>query len=344
MHKNKSDKIKTDSWVPKYVQLANAIMEDLRLGKLKVGDRIPSINEMSFDLLLSRDTVEKAYKELRDQGILTSVRGKGYYITSFDQAEKTRVLLLFNKLSSYKKIIYYSIVDTLGKESMVDIQIHHYNRDLFQNLLTKNLSDYDYFVVAPHFFDDAGNPETAYDLMEKIPAEKLFIIDKPVKGHEKEFPGVFQDFSKDIFEALESGQEYLKKYKRLVLVFPKGLLYPFDIVNGFKKFCLLHEYNNVIVDGIDEEPVYEGDLYLVLAETDLANLVKKSRVQNLPLGEKVGIISYNDTPLKEILAEGITTVSTDFVKMGETIAKQILNKEYRAPVKNPFNLILRKSI
>ncbi len=345
MQLDKSEKISKDSPTPKYLQVVNLILEDIEKGKLKVGDRIPSINETSFDLLLSRDTVEKAYNELRDRGIISSVRGKGFYISSTKMEHKMRVVLLFNKLSSYKKLIYYSIINTLGSKATVDLYIHHYNRNLLQELLEQNLGNYNHYVLAPHFFDQNGHPEDAYDLIKKIPKEKLLIIDRAVKGFENEFPGVYQDFVKDIFEALESGILHLKKYQRLILVFPKGELYPVEIMDGFKRFCFFHDFKNLIVDGVeDEEPLVTGDCYVVLAESDLVNLIKKSREQLLKLGKELGIISYNDTPLKEILAQGITTISTDFEQMGKTIANQILGIDERIPVKNPFRMTLRKSL
>ncbi|GMQ25021.1 GntR family transcriptional regulator [Algoriphagus sp. oki45] len=342
---DKSEKIAVDSRTPKYLQVVNLILEDIEKGKLNVGDRIPSINETSFDFLLSRDTVEKAYNELRDRGIITSVRGKGFYICSTNMSTKTKVLLLFNKLSSYKKIIYYSIVDTLSGNATVDLHIHHYNRNLFEDLLEQNLGNYNYYILAPHFFDNQGHPETAYDLIKRIPKDKLLIIDRAVKGHENEFPGVYQDFAKDIFEVLESGISHLRKYRRLILVFPKGDLYPVEIMDGFKRFCFFHDFKNLIVDGVDDdEPLDEGDCHIVLAESDLVNIVKKSREQLFKLGRDVGVISYNDTPLKEILADGITTISTDFHSMGRTIAEQIMGKEDRIPIKNPFRMTLRKSL
>ncbi|MFC3880330.1 GntR family transcriptional regulator [Algoriphagus namhaensis] len=344
MLSDKSEKISSHSRTPKYMQVVNLILEEIDQGKLKIGDRIPSINETSFDFLLSRDTVEKAYNELRDRGIITSVRGKGFYVSSTNMENKIKVLLLFNKLSSYKKYIYYSIVETLGDEARVDLQIHHYNMTLFENLLDRYLGEYHYYVVAPHFFDENSHPTTAYDLIKKIPKEKLLIIDRAVKDHENEFPGVYQDFSRDILEALETGISHLRKYQRLILVFPKGELYPWEIIDGFKRFCYFHNFKNLILDGIDDEPLYPGDSFIVLAETDLASIVKKSREQNLKLGQDIGVISYNETPLKEILAEGITTISTDFVHMGKSIAAQILGKEDKIPLKNPFKLYLRKSI
>ncbi len=342
---DKSEKIAIESRTPKYLQVVNLIMEEIEKGELKIGDRIPSINETSFDFLLSRDTVEKAYNELRDRGIITSVRGKGFYISSTDLKNKIKILLLFNKLSSYKKIIYYSILETLGSNASVDLHIHHYNRNLLESLLEQNLGHYHYYVLAPHFFNSNGHPESAYDLVKKIPKEKLIILDRAVKDHENEFPGVYQDFAKDIFEALELGISHLRKYERLILVFPKGELYPIEIMDGFKRFCFFHDFKNLIVDGVDDnEPLDEGDCHIVLAESDLVNIVKKSREQLLRLGKDIGLISYNDTPLKEILANGITTISTDFQNMGKVIAEQILGKEDRIPIKNPFRMTLRKSL
>ena len=47
--------------------------------------------------------------------------------------------------------------------------------------------------------------------------------------------------------------------------------------------------------------------------------------------------------VKEILAGGITVLSTDFNKMGETLADMIKNRT-RGRIKNPFKLIIRNSI
>jgi len=341
---DKSERIHTDSRTPKYLQVVNLILDEIEKGKLNIGDRIPSINETSFDFLLSRDTVEKAYNELKDRGIITSVRGKGFYVSSTNVENKLKVLLLFNKLSSYKKIIYYSIIETLGDNATVDMQIHHYNVNLLEDLINQSVGKYNYYVIAPHFFDKETHPVCGCDLLRKIPKDKILIIDRAVKGHENEFPGIYQDFAKDIFAALESGLSHLRKYNRMILVFPKGDMYPVEIVDGFKRFCFFHDFENIILDGIDDEPLYHGDLLLVLAESDLVNIVKKSREQELTLGQDVGLISYNETPLKEILDKGISTISTDFIHMGRSIAKQILGTEDKIPIKNPFRLIVRKSL
>jgi DNA-binding LacI/PurR family transcriptional regulator len=57
---------------------------------------------------------------------------------------------------------------------------------------------------------------------------------------------------------------------------------------------------------------------------------------------EIGIVSFNETPLKGIIAPGITTVSTDFAEMGKTMAEMILN-HHKLKIDNPFLMYERKS-
>jgi DNA-binding LacI/PurR family transcriptional regulator len=61
------------------------------------------------------------------------------------------------------------------------------------------------------------------------------------------------------------------------------------------------------------------------------------------LGKDIGIISYNDTPGKEILRDGITVISTDFENLGAKAAEMILEKK-AIQQDNPFYVISRNSL
>lgn len=65
--------------------------------------------------------------------------------------------------------------------------------------------------------------------------------------------------------------------------------------------------------------------------------------KDLRIGEDVGVISYNETPLKKFILNGITTISTDFEKMGKMAAELIKNKN-KQHVEVPFYLQKRPSI
>ena len=78
-------------------------------------------------------------------------------------------------------------------------------------------------------------------------------------------------------------------------------------------------------------------------ENDLVLLVEKIIETKLEVGKQVGVISYNETPLKKIILNGITTISTDFYLMGEKAAQLILQKSTQH-VAAPFHLKLRASL
>ena len=324
---------------PKYRQIIQAIINDIEGGILKVDDQLPSINELSEEHLLARDTVERAYRELKEKGHIVSVHGKGYFVAANEQ-KKLKILLVFNKLSSYKKIIYYAFLKGLGDKATVDLHIHHYDAHLFKEIINKSLGKYNYYVIMPHFFQHADQGEYM-PTIKRIPKEELVILDKDLPELEGKYLAVYQEFKKDIFKALESTVDLLKKYQKLVLIFPFGEHYPVEIMQGFRLFCNCYNKDFAILENTFNETPSPGTAYLVVEETDLADLIKKCRGMNLKLGEDVGIISFNETTSKELL--DITVVTTDFEVMGYMAATLLLEKK-QAKVKNPFQVIRRGSL
>ena len=327
--------------VPKYLQIVQSVTNAIRNGTVKKGQQLPSINELCVEMLLSRDTVEKAYNILRKKGIVVSVRGKGFYINRTDIAGQYRVLLLFNKISNYKKQVYNSFIQTMGESAIVDLKIHHCSVQLLESFVNDYLDEYDYFIIMPHFYEKT---DEAFQVIRKIPPEKLIILDKDIPYFFEKAAAVYQDFKNDIAEALESGHDLLKKYTRLFLVHPKIIPYPPEIVTGFRNFCMQYNFAYKIINEINcNTETNPKEAYIVIEETDLVSLIKQCRSKGLKIGKDIGIISYNETPLKEILLDGITVISTDHSKMGETAAKLILeNRKDR--IKNPFMMIRRKSL
>ena len=326
---------------PKYLQIVNSITKAIKQGRYKKGDRICSINELSNEHFLSRDTVQKAYDLLEKERIIEGIRGKGFYINRIDIIKPYRILLLFNKISNYKKVIYNSFSQTCGSKATIDLKIYHSNTRLFIDMVEASLGEYDYYVIMPHFYEDV---DEAYKIIEKIPGEQLFVLDKDLPCGNKSYAAVYQDFTKDIAEALESGLSTLSKYRLLTLVFPKSPLYPREIATGFRNFCSQNKFEYRIITEINaNDPIGNKEAFVVIEETDLVNLIKNCHATKLKLGTDVGIVSYNDTPLKEILADGISVISTDHAKMGETAARLILENR-KEKVKNPFSLIMRNSL
>lgn len=340
-HVNKLLNISTEKRIPIYLQIVDSITDAIRRGNYKKGERIYSINELSNEYFLARDTVQKAYNILHQKGIISSVKGKGYYVNDTDIDSSFKVLLLLSKISNYKKQIYNAFVQTLGERAIVDIKIHHFNTGILKQHIENHLSDYDYFVIMPHFYDD---PAEALKIIKTIPADQLIILDKNIPYTDLKSAAVYQDFQNDIVEALEQGLDLLSKYEKLYLIYPNIDFYSPDIPQGFRKFCMQNNFKNEVLTEIsDKMNVREKEAYIVIEENDLCRLIKKAREKNLKIGHDLGIISYNDSPLKEILLDGITVMTTDHKRMGETAARLILDNS-KEKIKNPFVLIKRNSL
>ncbi len=329
------------SSTPKYLQLANSIAKAVRDGRLNRNDTLPSINELNYNFEISRDTAEKAYKHLKSIGILGSVPGKGYYIKSVETMQRFKVFLLFNKLSTHKKLIYDAIVAGLDNQAAIDLYIYNNDFSLFKKLLDNAHEDYTHYVIISHFLD--GGNENASDVINKIPKEKLILLDKMVKGIEGEYAAVYENFEQDIFKALEQALQPLSKYQTIKIVFPEHTYHSTEILKGFYSFCTQYAFNYKLVRDIQEEPLNSGEVYITLMENDVVVLIERLLQTDLKIGEDVGIISYNETPLKKIILNGLTTISTDFQKMGEIVAQMVINNR-REHIENPFYLTLRASL
>ena len=77
-------KILQSSNVPIYRQIADNFKTDILAGKYKEGEYLPSIRGLAQDLKISVITTMKAYELLSDEGLVTAVQGKGYYVNAQD--------------------------------------------------------------------------------------------------------------------------------------------------------------------------------------------------------------------------------------------------------------------
>lgn len=95
-------KIDHESQVPVYKQIVGQVEALVRSGEYAEGCLLPSMNELSAMLDISKETVKKAYSILRNKGFIDARQGKGFYVSAAGVSEKMSVLVLFDKLSNYK--------------------------------------------------------------------------------------------------------------------------------------------------------------------------------------------------------------------------------------------------
>ncbi|MFY7900884.1 MAG: GntR family transcriptional regulator [Chitinophagaceae bacterium] len=328
------------SATPKYLQLANSIIKSISDGKIKKDEILPSINELSFEFEISRDTAEKGYKHLKKIGILGSVPGKGYFVCNTSVKKQLKIFLLFNKLSPHKKIIYDAFVASIGEYALIDFYVYNNDFDFFKRLIQDKKNDYTNYVIIPHFMEGGEN---VHEIINTIPKDKLILLDKLIPNVTGEYGAVYENFEKDLYQVLETALPNLTKYHTIKINFPANTYHPQEILKGFKRFCNQYAFNYKIVNNIANEPIKEGEVYINLMEDDLVTLIEKILVTKMKVGRHVGVISYNETPLKKIILNGITTISTDFEMMGRKTAELILEQSTEH-IEIPFYLTLRNSL
>jgi len=327
--------VKQNIGTPKYKQIVLSIEDGLTKGVLKKGDKLPSINNIREQFSLSRDTVLTAFNELKTRGIVESISGKGYYIKSENINVVKKIFLLFDELNSFKEDLYNSFLSSLGKNVQVDIFFHHFNYDMFSKLIFDNIGGYNHYIIMP------ANLKNTELVIEKLPNDKVYILDQ---SHDElaQYPAIYQNFEEDIFSSLLEAKPLIVKYDKIVLLFPEKKQ-PQGMLRGFQKFRKAINFPDEVINTLEGRILKKGEVYLVLDDRNLIVIIKKIKDQKLILGKDVGIISYNDTLLKEIVEGGITTISTDFKKMGKRLAQMIINKE-QLKIENPNALIIRKSL
>ncbi|MCR9066660.1 MAG: GntR family transcriptional regulator [Cytophagales bacterium] len=334
--------INETSKIPKYKQIVNSVLMAIGTGGAKHNDKLPSVNELLVEYDISRDTIHKAYEYLKKKKVVYSIPGKGYYISENDFVLKVKVFLLFNKLSDHKRAIYESFSREIGDLGTIEFFVYDNNYNYFKELIkASKKKDYTHYVIISHFEEGGDNLEEF--LRKEIPLDKLIILDKKIPGFTKNIGCVYQDFENDIYTALLELNHLLKKFKKIKILFNKHSYHPKEIIKGFVKFCGEYAYEYDIIQNIENEEITPGTVYINLKETDLVALIGKIKKTDYILGKNVGIISYNDTPLKEVLLDGITVISTDFIKLGEQAAQIVLKNE-KSFSHNPFYSIIRKSL
>lgn len=327
--------IQKNQGVPKYKQIIASIEKTIEEGGLKKDEKLPSINKVCLEFSLSRDTVLQAYEELKKRGIIYAILGKGYYIKSTEINIKQRIFLLFEELNIFKEDLYNSFMENIGKEVQIDIFFHHFNLNVFQKLISDSNGNYTKYIIMP------ANLVGATASIKTLPVNEVYILDQ-TNPELKSYPAVYQNHLNDIYNGLLKGKSRLSKYEKLIMIFP-GFREPLGMKIGFEKFCIDFGFDHEVINEFKNRKIQKGEVYIIPNDRDLVQVIEKSKLQELKLGSDFGIISYNETPLKKIVENGITTISTNFEDMGKILAQMILEGK-KDQIENKSNLIIRNSL
>ena len=316
----------------KVTQLADTLSQAISRKEFLEGDSLPSINQLSAQYGVSRDTVFKAFLDLRERGLIDSTPGKGYYVTS----QVTNVLLLLDQYTPFKEALYNSFVKHLPINYKVDLLFHQYNERLFNTIIRESVGKYNKYIVMN--FDN----EKFSTALNKINPARLLLLDFG-KFEKKKYFYICQDFDESFYQALLSLKEKMHKYRQIVFLFSKGLKHPQSSKEYIIRFCEEQGFSYEIQEDIENLVVRKETAYIAIKQQDVVKVVKQGRLEGLKCGKDFGLLAYNDIPSYEVIDEGITSLSIDWEMMGNEAANFVLND---APIQKYLSteVRLRKSL
>jgi GntR family transcriptional regulator len=85
---------------PIYAQIEHALRAAIAAGRLRAGDRLPTVRELAVDLRVNANTVARVYSDLERAGVLETRRGVGSFVAANPERarsaeRKTRELQTF---------------------------------------------------------------------------------------------------------------------------------------------------------------------------------------------------------------------------------------------------------
>ncbi len=272
------------------------------------------VDEVGF----ARKTIVKAYEELKGKGLIESKKTKGYFVISDKTERYLKIALILYSFQRFQQEFYNSLRKQFGDSVQIDVFFHHNNDDVFETIYANISGKYGMYIVAPI------ESERSRRLLGTLAPEKLLIVDRFIDlGNTYSY--VTQEFEKSTYDNLVHLKHKIKKYKRLVLFFRNDRDYPAGILRSFRNFCSDHGLPFDVLEQYEPDSVAKDRLYLFINDSDLWSLLKDCRNNDFRIGKDLGVLSFNDHIVKEIISGGITTISTDFKEMARDTATNIRN-------------------
>ena len=320
----------------KHEQLVEGIINAIDDGILTHGKQLPSVNQMVKEIGFARKTIVKAYADLIERGILESRNRIGYFLTNESTSQTVKVVLLLYAYHTFQELFYNTFRSALGDNIQLDLYFHHNNPEVYKNTLANIKNQYGMYVIAP--IPGAASKK----ILKGFSPNKLLIVDRFVNLG-TDYSYVAQEFEHSMYQALTTLVNEIKKFKEFIMIYRRESDYPKEILKAFKKFSSYHKIQATVAREYIPGSIKKDAVYMTIGDTELWTILKDTEKANYKIGVDVGIISHNDSPIKEIICGGITTFSTDFQLMAEKAADFVLNRNKVQEI-IPNQLVRRKSL
>lgn len=292
------------SGVPIYIQVKNVIMNEIKNGSLKIGEKMPTERELSQKLNTSRNTISAAYNLLEQEGVLISFQGRGTFV-----AEEARTWKQHRKKSKLLKLIDMSFeealemgVDTKEFLAIVVDRIKE-KEDIIKginavfvecnieqaNSLAKELGKGTNLNVIPLVLQDLENRSEA---TQKILDEAQLII--ATFNHVKEVVALTSELGKEVFGvATNPSLETIVKIARYPMGTKFGLIclskeFYFKVENALNSAGL----ENLVINGTTSRIQEDVELIIENADVVIMSPGRRAEVKRLVNNTKE-TVSFN---------------------------------------------------
>lgn len=85
-------RVDATSFVPIYEQIKQGIVRLVAAGRLKVGEPLPSIRDLAAEIIVNPNTVARAYRELEQDGLVSTQKGRGSFVAERARPDAERDL------------------------------------------------------------------------------------------------------------------------------------------------------------------------------------------------------------------------------------------------------------
>lgn len=70
---------------PVYLQIIDQVKRDIAMGRLREGERLPTVRELAATLAINPNTIAKAFRQLEQEGIIQTRAGAGAFVANLDK-------------------------------------------------------------------------------------------------------------------------------------------------------------------------------------------------------------------------------------------------------------------
>jgi DNA-binding LacI/PurR family transcriptional regulator len=337
---------------PLYALIVDYIKNEIRSGRLKPGDKVPSENELARKFNVNRLTARKALEVLEYEGLVTRIQGLGTFVSSLQNSLRgKKVGVLITNYQDTRGSLLFGVVKTLQNFAINAVPVFDigtaplHEEKLIRELLKVGISG---LIIEPRLSSISDNLLVAL-IKDGFP---VVFVDRMIEG----FPRVPVVHSDNRNGGKLIGK-HMKKHgvKRVLFVTEEST----EVSSVKERLEGVKEEVDEVIEKIILD--YDDDFL------DILKIVKKEKVQaiffcndylavrgigflkenGMKVPKNVGVYGFDNLRVSVYCYPRLTTVNQDFQAMGELAAlllvKILLNEPWTFEERVPVKLVVRES-